>query len=106
MRPGRLYAVRVCGYGDADRLCPLLGCDHGGPFCKLVDDDFGPAIRARGDIESMVPNCVWIRMSGDEAAGASAILQFNIMRLGAYVVLVFMVLVYAAAGIAPFVFIR
>ena len=106
MRPGKLYAKRVCGFGNADSLCPLFGYDHRGPFCKLVDDDFGPAIRAREDLESTVPNCAWIRMSGDEATGTSTILQFNIMRLGVYVVLVYMVLMFTAAGIAPFIFIR
>lgn len=106
MRPGKLYARRVCGYGNVEGLCPLLGYDHRGPFCKLADEDFGPAVRAREDIVTMVPNCAWIRMSGDEAAGTSAILQFNIMRLGAYVVLVYMALMFTAAGIAPFIFIR
>jgi hypothetical protein len=106
VRPGKLYARRVCGYGNADGLCPLLGCDHAGTFCKLVDDDFAPAIRAREDVTSLIPNCAWIRMSGDESVGTSAILQFNVMRLGVYVVLVYMVLMFMAASVAPFIFIR
>jgi len=97
------YAELVCGLGRVDCGCRMLGCDRGGPFCYLEDGWFGPRVRARSDVEELVPNCAWIRFPGDRATGVGGIMRFNVVRMGVYVMLVYMTAMIAWPVIAQFI---